>query len=82
MKTTDFTGTYDYEQEEANHAANYLLEDLALGYCTPHGFDAKVTKEQMHWRKHLPDTFDEFNKYFIQAIKSGYPSALASFNAL
>ena len=82
MKTTDFTGTYDYEQEEALHAAGHLLDDLACGYCTPDGFDAKVTREQAHWRKHLPDTFDDFNGHFMAAIKAGYPAALVSFNSL
>lgn len=82
MLTTDFTGTYDYEQEEALHAAGYLLDDLACGYCNPKDFDIRVTKEQAHWRKCLPDTFDDFNGHFMAAIKAGYPAALASFNAL
>jgi hypothetical protein len=82
MLTTDFTGTYDYEKTEAEHAANSLLDDLACGYCTPEGFDFKVTKEQAHWKKYLPDTFDDFNTHFLAAIKTGYASALSQFNAL
>ena len=29
--TTDFTGTYDYEEYEARQAADYILEHLACG---------------------------------------------------
>lgn len=79
MLTTDFTGTYDYEKEEAEHAANSLLDDLALAYCTPEEFDFRITKEQIHWKKCLPETFDDFNKHFLATIESGYAKALEQF---
>jgi hypothetical protein len=80
MLTNDFTGTYDYEKTEAELAANYLLDDLAFAYCNPEEFDFRITKEQIHWKKCLPDTFDDFNKHFLAAIQAGYANALEQFN--
>ena len=74
MKTIDFSGTYDYELEEAQYAANYLLEDLADGYCSLEEFYIKVERERIHWKKCIPDTFDEFDKYFTEEIKKGLES--------
>lgn len=76
MLTTDFTGTYDYEKEEAEYAAAYLLEDLACGYTKPEYFELQILKELAHWRKCLPDTFEDFNKHFREAIKNGLENAV------
>ena len=81
MLTTDFTGTYDYEKEEAEHAANYLLEDLACGYTKPEEFELKLLNERVHWRKCLPDTFEDFDKHFREAVKNGLENALKSYLA-
>ena len=81
MLTTDFTGTYDYEKEEAEHAAAGLLEDLACGYTKPEDFELRLLKERAHWRKCLPDTFEDFDKHFREAIKNGLENALKSYIA-
>ena len=44
MLTTDFTGTYDYEQNEAFNAANYILESLHDGEITPGTLPATLLK--------------------------------------
>jgi hypothetical protein len=79
MLTTDFTGTYDYEAEEAKNAANYILDDLANGYIEPGDLLLRMLKELAHWREVLPDTFDDFNKHFRAFIKDGLPAALDQF---
>ena len=78
MLSTDFTGTYDYEKEEADHAANYILEDIACGYLEHQQLQARVEKERAHWKKCIPETFDEFDKCFLDFIKNGMDSALKS----
>jgi|DEB19_MinimDraft_3_1074340.scaffolds.fasta_scaffold28297_3 hypothetical protein len=78
MLTTDFTGTYDYEKEEAEHAANYILEDIACGYLDLEDIQAKVDKERVYWKKCIPEAFEEFDKYFLEFIKNGMESALKS----
>lgn len=81
MLTSDFTGIYDYEKEEAEHAAAGLLEDLACGYTNPEDFELRLLKERAHWRKYLPDTFEDFDKHFREAIKNGLENALKSYIA-
>ncbi len=71
MLTTDFSGTYDYEKEEAKHAANYILEDLYDGYLTLEELPERILKERTHWKKCIPETFDDFNKYFTNEINKG-----------
>ena len=79
MLTTDFTGTYDYEQEEAKHAASYILNELYDGEITPEQLPLKLEKERQHWKKHLPDTFEDFDKHFTQFISEGLEHALKGY---
>ena len=79
MLTTDFTGTYDYEQDEALHAANYILESLHDGEITPGKLPAALLKERQHWKKHLPNTFEDFDKHFNARINAGLPAAIAGY---
>jgi hypothetical protein len=79
MLTTDFTGTYDYEQEEAVNAANFILECLYDGDISPCTLPEKLLKERQHWKKHLPDTFEDFDKHFNARINAGLPAALAGY---
>jgi hypothetical protein len=79
MLTTDFTGTYDYEKEEALHAANYILESLHDGEISPGNLPATLLKERQHWKKHLPDTFEDFDKHFNARINAGLPAAIAGY---
>ncbi len=71
MLTTDFSGTYDYEKEEAIHAAAYILEDLYDGYLTFEELPERIQKERTHWKKCIPETFDDFDKYFIEEMNKG-----------
>ena len=65
MLTTDFTGSYDHEKEEAEYAARTLLEDLHDGFNTPEQHAAAIVKELEHWKKCLtPEGFDDFSKHF------------------
>lgn len=65
MQTTDFTGTYDYEKEEARRSAYELLDDLASGYSTFDQLPARIAKEKAHWSivlgETMPDFINEFN---------------------
>jgi hypothetical protein len=79
MLTTDFTGTYDYERDEALSSANYILESLYDGEITPETLPAALLKERQHWKKHLPDTFDDFDNHFNARIIAGLPAALAGY---
>lgn len=79
MLTTDFTGTYDYEKTEAIHAADYILELLHDGEITPGTLPAEILKERQHWKKHLPDTFQDFDKHFNAQINAGLPAAIAGY---
>lgn len=79
MLTTDFTGTYDYEKTEAEHAAEYILDNLANGDIEPGDLLSTMLKELAHWRVVLPDTFEDFNKHFRAFIKDGLPAALDQF---
>jgi hypothetical protein len=67
--TTDFSGTYDYEKTEAEYAANYILEDIRMGYFTDHdGVDLQVEREMAHWAKCLDVGFSEFQGYFFAVL--------------
>lgn len=79
MLTTDFTGTYNYEKEEAIEAADYILESLHDGDITPGTLPAALLKELQHWKKYLPDTFEDFDKYFNARINEGLPAAIAGY---
>ena len=79
MLTTDCTGTYDYEKEEAIEAANYILESLHDGDISPGTLPEAILKERQHWRKYLPDTFNDFDKHFNARINAGLPAAIAGY---
>lgn len=76
MLTTDFSGTYDYEKEEAQHAAQFLLDDIYDGLLSHEELPAKIEKERQHWKKCLPDTFDDWDRHFTATIESGLAHAL------
>ena len=65
--TTDFTGTYDYEREEAAEIADTFCEDLRDGYYrNADEYQQRVIRERAHWAKirdfNMADFSDEFNK--------------------
>ena len=63
MLTTDFTGTYDYEMEEAHHAAQYIIEDYADGYIESSDelHHAKPNRlDHCRTVRHCPCLFDLF----------------------
>lgn len=68
MLTTDFTGTYDYEKEEAEYAARYILDDFLDGTISFEEMEERIMKERVHWKKCIPETFEEFDKYFLAFI--------------
>ena len=76
MLTTDFTGTYDYEMEEAHHAAQYIVEDYTDGYIeSSDELHHRINKERMHWKKCLPETFEDFDKHFIAYLRQHLPAS-------
>ena len=79
MITTDITGTYDYEKTEAIEAANYILESLYDGDITPATLPEALLNERLHWKKHLPDTFNDFDTHFNAQIIAGLPAAIAGY---
>ena len=79
MLTTDITGTYDYEETEAMHAADYILGLLHDGEITPATLPETLLKERAHWKKYLPDTFEDFDAYFNARIIAGLPAAIAGY---
>jgi hypothetical protein len=70
MKTTDFSGSYDYEKEEALAVAEDMLSDLADGYYDEQQFAAAVLKTSNHWKKVLPsiESYNDFALHFNNAI--------------
>ena len=79
MLTNDFTGAYDYEKEEAEHAARYILDDLNDANISPEELAERLQKERAHWKKCLSDTFDDWNKHFQNAINAGLTQALKGY---
>ena len=78
--TTDFSGTYDYEKTEAEHAANNILEDICMGYFTDmDGVDIAVKREMAHWAKVLDVGFSEFQGYFYATLT--HDAITAAFKA-
>jgi hypothetical protein len=71
--TTDFTGTYDYEREEASHAVNYLRELLDDGESLDYVIEYK-DKDLSYWKNILEsESYAEFvthyNNEFNRLIK-------------
>ena len=55
--TTDFSGTYDYEVEEAASVAQSFIEGLEEGfYSTIDQYQQELIRERAHWLK-----FDDFD---------------------
>jgi hypothetical protein len=76
MLTTDFTGTYDYEMEEAHHAAQYIVEEFTEGFIeSSDELHHRINKERMHWKKCLPETFEDFDKHFIAYLRQHLPAS-------
>lgn len=73
MITTDFSGTYDYEKEEAEAVAGGLLEDLRGGYYTADQFANACQKEAAHWQRALggkdSESYKDFARHFNAVIK-------------
>ena len=70
MQTTDFTGTYDYEREEAQHIAQSMMEDETSGYqaITPE----RIAKELAHWQVCLcPQGYMDFKDELEKQLASG-----------
>lgn len=72
MLTTDFSGTYDYEKEEAYHAATILNEAFIEGYYSTRGeYEEACAKELAHWGmvfKNDVDAFEDFKRHFEAAL--------------
>jgi hypothetical protein len=68
MITTDFSGTYDYEREEAENSAQELLG--IKGDYSKEEFDALIMREVLHWKKCLDseESFDCFLGHFWNAM--------------
>lgn len=75
MLTTDFTGTYDYELEEAKHAASGIHEDFCDEYYdSMDDVHEAILKERIHWKNQLSEeSFNEFNNYFTAELKKLNP---------
>lgn len=69
MLTTDFSGTYDYEKEEAAYAAQSIIEDIEDGYLQPDDIPQRIEKERIHWKRCIPETFEEWDTYFLSFLK-------------
>lgn len=73
MITTDFSGSYDYEKEEAEAIAVPMFEDLQSGYYTLEQFAAACQKEAAHWQRVLggkdSESYQDFARHFNAAIK-------------
>ena len=65
--TTDFTGTYDYEREEACIVAESYIEGLREGYyLNADEYHRALIHEREHWLKmrdfSMADFSEEFNR--------------------
>jgi len=79
MFTTDFTGTYDYEKDEALHAARYILDSLYDADISPDELPGVLMKERAHWKKSLRETFDDWDKHFTREIDAGLNHAINGY---
>ena len=76
--TTDCTGTYDYEREEAKHCAEGYCADIEDGYYrNADEYHQAIIKERAHWAKCLDDSgmadfADEFNKRTIPYCRAAF----------
>jgi hypothetical protein len=72
MQTTDFTGTYDYEKEEALCEANYLIEQVKDGSLLLVQLPLEIERARIHWRKSLnnPESFADFDAHFTATLNA------------
>jgi hypothetical protein len=72
MQTTDFTGTYDYEKEEALCEANYLIEQVEDGSLSLAQLPLEIESARIHWRKSLnnPESFADFDAHFTATLNA------------
>ena len=75
--TTDFSGTYDYEREEARDVADTICEDLRDGYFRDADeYHQRLIRERAHWAKVrdfcMADFADEFNKRTIPLCRAAF----------
>lgn len=75
MLTSDFTGTYDYEKEEAEHEAEYIREciDEAQGdEAEISRILARIVKLGAHWNRALGggESFADFVRHFNAKMPS------------
>lgn len=69
MRTTDFTGSYDYEKAEALHAAEVLRDDLEFGSIEPHEVEAYIEQVLAKWQASLSaDSFAEFKTHYLLLV--------------
>lgn len=77
MQTADFTGTYDYEKEEALCEANYLIDQVEDGSITIDRLSLEIERARAHWRKSLgdPQSFADFDAHFTATLNAYMESA-------
>jgi hypothetical protein len=77
MKTTDFSGPYDYEAEEAGGVASIIAEDIRDGYIeTIEELSQRVEGEIKHWAKFDGLDMVTFGRVFDSIVE---PIARAKF---
>ena len=73
MLTTDFSGTYDYEKEEAINAAHSIIDNQLDGYYRSNEeFKTAIDKVLSHWKKvfNTDSQYMEFKETFVGVIKN------------
>ncbi len=75
MLTTDISGTYDYEKEEAFMVAGYYLELIEEANSDTTEIERivqKIVKEGVHWNKALGggESFADFVRWFNAKMPS------------
>ena len=75
--TSDFTGTYDYEREEAASVAESFIEGIESEfYRNADEYQQAVIKERAHWSKFadfdMAGFADEFNKRTVPVCLRAY----------
>lgn len=75
--TSDFTGTYDYEREEAAIVAESFIEGIECEfYSNADEYHQAVINERSHWSKFadfdMAGFADEFNKRTVPVCLRAY----------
>jgi len=75
MLTTDCTGTYDYEREEAESEAEYICEDISEAEGSEIEITrivARIEKLGVHWNRALGggESFADFVRWFNAKMPS------------